>query len=91
MPDANCSICGCNTNRRHPGMSLFSVSKGDDELSKKTRSEWTRVITRSRQVDQGLRWQINLKTFHICEKHFEEKCIEKRKSLQFLEYIIFSV
>ena len=91
VPGANCSIFGCNTNKRHTGVGLFSLPRGDDELSKKNRSEWVRVITCSRQVDQDLPWQINMETLNVCLKHFEEKCVEKRKYLQFLEYIIFSV
>ena len=32
MPGANCSVFGRNTNRRHSGVSLFSVPKVNDEL-----------------------------------------------------------
>ncbi len=79
MVGANCSILGCGTNRRHTGLSIFSLPTGKDELSAKTRNEWVRVITRNREVDKDLRRQINAGTLHVCEKHFEEKCITKRK------------
>jgi hypothetical protein len=56
------------------------LPKGEDELSRKTREEWLRQITRNRVIDQDLRGQIEARTLHICEKHFEERFIEKRKS-----------
>ena len=79
MVGANCSIFGCSTNRRHTGISIFSLPTGKDESSAKTRDEWVRVITRNREVDKDLRRQINTGTLHVCEKHFEEKFIIKRK------------
>ena len=79
MVGANCSIFGCGSNRRHSGISIFSLPKGKDDLSIKTRDEWVRVITRNREIDKDLRRQINAGTLHVCEKHFEEKCINKRK------------
>ena len=79
MVGANCSILGCGTNRRHTGLSIFLLPTGKDELSAKMRNEWVRVITRNREVDKDLRRQNNAGTLHVCEKHFEEKCITKHK------------
>ena len=90
MVGANCSIFGCSTNRRHTGISIFSLPKGKDESSAKTRDEWVRVITRNREIDKDLRRQINAGTLHVCEKHFEEECIIKRKYYNMI-LVIYSV
>ena len=81
MPGANCSIYGCSSNRRHSGISIFSLPKADDKLSIETRKEWVNKITRNRHVDKDLQRQIDKGTLHVCEKHFEDNCIEKRKCL----------
>lgn len=80
MVGANCSIFGCSTNRRHKSLSIFSLPKAKKgDLSSRTRNEWLRIITRNREVDKDLRRQIDAGTLHVCEKHFEEECIIKRK------------
>ena len=79
MVGANCSIFGCGLKRRHSGISIFSLPKGKDNLSIKTHDEWVRVITRNREIDKDLRRQIEAGILHVCEKHFEEKCINKCK------------
>lgn len=79
MPGANCSIFGCSTSRRHSGISIFALPKGEDDLSRETREQWAKQITRSRVVDAELKRQIDECKLHVCEKHFEEKFIEKRK------------
>jgi hypothetical protein len=73
MPGANCSIFGCNTSRKTTAISIFVLPKGEDELSRKTHKEWLRQIKRNRVIDQDLRWQIEVRTVHICKKHFEGK------------------
>ena len=79
MPGANCSILGCNISRKNVGVSIFALPKGEDDLSKKVREQWVKQITRNRVVDQDLRRQIEARTLHVCERHFEERYIEKRK------------
>jgi hypothetical protein len=76
---ANCSILGCNISRKNSGISIFDLPKGEDDLSKKTREEWVKQITRNRVVDQDLKRQIEARTLHVCERHFEGRYIEKRK------------
>ena len=34
----------CGSNRRHSGISIFSIPKGKDDLSTKTRDEWVRIL-----------------------------------------------
>lgn len=75
MPGANCSIYGCGTSRKHVGISIFKIPTKDDELSKKTREAWVRLVTRDREVDASLRKQIHENNIHICEKHFEKDLV----------------
>ena len=58
---------------------IFALPKGEDDLSKKVREQWVKQITRNRVVDQDLRQQIEARTLHVCERHFEERYTEKRK------------
>ncbi len=88
MPGANCSISGCNTSRKNTGVNILALPKGEDELSCKTREEWVKQITRNRVIDQDLRWQIVARTLHICENHFEEKFIEKHKSIDIMNILV---
>ena len=88
MPGANCSIFGCNTIRKNTGVSIFAPPKGEDELSWKTREEWVKQITRNRVIDEDLRRQIETRTLHIGERHFEEKFIEKRKSIDIMNILV---
>ena len=83
MPGANCSIFGCSTSRRKSGISICKLPSGEDDLSKKTREQWLNQITRNRVIDSDLRRQINESKLHVCEKHFQEKFIEKRKYYQY--------
>ena len=84
---ANCSIFGCGSNRRHSGISIFSIPKGKDDLSTKTREEWVRIITRNREIDKDLRRQISAGNLHICKKHFEGNCLNKGKYPNFFVFI----
>ena len=87
MVGANCSIFGCGSNRRHSGISIFSLPKGKDDLSTKTRDEWVRIITRNREIDKDLQRQISAGNLHIREKHFEVNCLNKRKYSNFFVFI----
>ena len=69
------------TSRKHVGISIFKIPAKNDELSKKTREAWVRLVTRDREVDASLRQQIEKCNIHICEKHFEKDLIETCKSI----------
>ncbi len=73
------SIFGSGSNRRHSGISILSLPKGKDDLSTKTRDEWVRIITQNREIDKDLPRQISAGNLHICEKHFEANCLNKRR------------
>ena len=91
MPGANCSIFGCNTSRKTSGISIFALPKGEDELSKQTREAWVNEITRNRVIDPDLRRQIDRRTLHVCEKHFEERFIEKGKYQNHYQYVNITI
>ena len=77
MPGANCSIYGCGTGRKHTGISIFRIPAKDDDLSTKTREAWARIVTRDREIDS--RKQIEQRTLHICERHFQKNLIQTCK------------
>ena len=79
MPGANCSIYGCGTSRQHTGISIFRIPAKDDDLSTKTREAWVRIVTRDREIDSSLRKQIEQRTLHICERHFQKNLIQTCK------------
>ena len=60
-------------------MSIFARPKGEDDLSKKVREQWVNQITKNCVVEQDLRRQIEAHTLQVCERHFEERYIEKRE------------
>ena len=51
MPGDNCSIYGCGTSRKHTGISILRIPAKDDNLSKKTREAWVRLVTRDREIE----------------------------------------
>jgi hypothetical protein len=81
MPGANCSIYGCGTSRKLVGIGIFRIPTKDDDLSTKTREAWVRLVTRDREIDASLRNQIDQRTIHICERHFEKNLVEICKFL----------
>ena len=78
MPGSNCAIYGCLTSRRHAGIGIFRIPSSNDEISKKMRDEWIRVVVRDRVVDADLRKRIKENKLSICEIHFEEKFIDRQ-------------
>lgn len=76
MPGANCSIFGCNTSRKHKGISIFKVPKAKNERYKVWRKDWLQIITRTHVVDESLSKQINNDSLHVCEKHFKEEDVQ---------------
>eukprot|EP00794_Sanderia_malayensis_P002814 gene2814-3250_t len=70
MPGTNCSIFGCNSNRRNTKIGIMKAPSGDDEYNKKWRKELINIVTKDRVIDAGLRTPIKKSTIRICEKHF---------------------
>ena len=69
---ANCSTFGCGLNRRHSGISIFFLPKGEDDLSTKNGDKWVQIITCNRQINKDyLQPQISAGNLHICEKILE--------------------
>ena len=79
MPGANCSIFGSTTSRYTKGLAVLKVPGGDDEYNKSWREKLVNIVTKDRVVTPGLREQIQKQTIHICERHFEESKLIRRK------------
>ena len=79
MPGANCSIYGCTTSRYSQGMATFGLPKGEDTYNMEWRAKLVHIITKDRVIDQPLKKQIEKKTLHVCELHFQEGRIIRRK------------
>ena len=79
MPGANCSISGCGTNQRHKGLSLFKIPRKDATKHAEWRSQLLGKTLRDREMDAGLKKQIEMGSLHVCEKHFTDDCIETCK------------
>ena len=63
--------------------SYFSNSQKDDDYSKNWREKLIDIITRERIVDADLKGQIKRRTLFICEKHYAQNQINRRKLFQF--------
>lgn len=78
MPGANCSIYGCSTSRKSKGISIFKVpSSGNDEYNTQCREKIVNIITKSREIDAGLRRKIEARTLHTCELHYPEEVLNR--------------
>ena len=79
MPGANCSIFGCSSSRYTPDIAIFGLPQGDDDYNVEWRKNLVHIMTKDRVINQSLKKQIEKKTLHICERHFEESKIRRRK------------
>ncbi len=75
MPGANCSVFGCGSSRQHVGIGIFLIPSGEDEISKRTREAWLKVITKGRVIDTSLQRQINSGSLYVCEKKIKGRRI----------------
>ena len=85
MPGANCALFGCSTSRKSD-LSLFklpSPARGDREetatLKNNARTEWLRVILRTREMTPDLKQRIDKNEIYVCERHFKAEVIVDRK------------
>ena len=79
MPGANCCIPGCNVYHKKDGLSLFKIIKATDEWSKTWRDKVIGVVLKYRVIDKAFKSQLEANTAHICETHYEESCLIRRK------------
>ena len=87
MPGANCSIFGCNSNRKNCSLTIFKVPSGNNDFDSQWRKELINVVTKDRVIDESLRKQIENRTIRICEKHFNPSQLNYREFL--LAHIFF--
>ena len=79
MPGANCSVFGCTTSRYSKGIAIFGVPGGDDEFNKNWRAKLEHIVTKDRVITKELRGQISKKRIRVCELHFKEDDLDRRK------------
>ena len=86
MPGANCALFGCSTSRKSD-LLLFKIripARGDQEetvgLKNNARTEWLRVILRTREMTpDDLKQRIEKNQIYLCERHFKAEFIVDRK------------
>ena len=90
MPGGNCAIYDCSSSRTTPGVSLFKVpSSKEDPYMINWRNKILDIITRARVVDSSLRSQIQNCRLHVCELHYpEEKLLRRKCYRQFMKFMI---
>ena len=81
MPGLSCALPQCNVYQQKGGPSLFKITKLDDEWSRNWREKVVNVISKVRVLDARFKKQIDEKSFAVCEHHYKENCIIRRKSV----------
>ena len=81
MGGGNCAFYGCPTSGKH-NLSLFRIpsvspsgSEHTNELKRKAREEWIRLILRTRETTKELKGRIEANNIFVCEQHFKPECI----------------
>ena len=85
MSGASCSIFRCTKSRITKGLAIFGIPKKDDEWHRDWREKLVNIITKDREINADLRGQIKRKSLYICELHFTEDQLIRRK----FKYIYF--
>ena len=79
-PGGNCAIYGCSSSRTTAVVSLFKVPfSKEDPYMINWRNKIVDIITRDRIIDSNLRSQIQNCRLHICELHYQEEKLLRRK------------
>ena len=81
MGGGNCAFYGCPTSGKH-NLSLFRIpsvsasgSEHTNELKRKAREDWTRLILRTRETTKELKKEIEADNIFVWERHFKHECI----------------
>ena len=83
MPGQNCAIPQCTVYHKKGGLSLFKITKLDDEWNTNWREKVVNAISTVRVLDAGFKKQIDEKSFAVCELHYKENCLIRRKSVYY--------
>ena len=78
---------GYTKSRTTKGIAIFGIPKKDDEWHRDWREKFIN-ITKGRDIDADLRGQIERKSLHICEFHFTEDQLLRRKFKYVFLYIM---
>ena len=80
MGGGNCAFYGCPTSGKH-NLSLFRIpsvwapdSEHTNELKRKAREEWIRLILRTRETTKEQKKEIEASNIFVCERHFKPEC-----------------
>ena len=81
MPGCNCAVPGCRAyfTKGGGGLSFFKITKQNDDWSKEWRDTVLAILKRYRETDDNFKRQLNSLERSICENHYEESCIIRRK------------
>ena len=79
MPGRNCSIPQCTVYQHKDGPSVFKVTKQTDDWSNEWRTKIISVIKQYREVDKDFKRQIESLNIAVCELHYKESCLIRRK------------
>ena len=83
MPGDNCSVYGCGTSRRTPGVGIFKIpSSKEDEWRKR----FINQVTKTRVIDSQFRSMIENDRVFACERHFEADDVEICKHVHYIYY-----
>ena len=91
MPGENCSIVNCGTNRRHKGLSLFSLP--NKKSHEEWREKWLAQLKRFREPNAHFQELIKKNHVYVCEKHFYPNELEYCKFLVlgFIAVILYQI
>lgn len=76
MPGDNCAVFGCGSSRKTKGIGIFKLPFVKDDESRKWREAWLKEITKTREMDQNMKRQIQYDRVYTCEKHFKPEDVE---------------
>ena len=81
MPGTNCAVPGCKSyfKKGSSNLSFFRVTQQNDDWSKEWRDKVLTIFKKYREVDENFKRQLDSLEISICEKHYEESCILRRK------------
>ena len=79
MPGQNWAIPQCHVYHQKGGLSLHNITKQDDDWSKNCREKVLNIVYQYREVDKSFKQQIEKFKVAICERHYKESCLIRRK------------
>ena len=79
MPGQNCAIPQCHVYYQKGGLFLHDITKQDDDGSKNWKEKLLNIVYQYREVDINFKQQVQKFKVAICERHYKESCLIRRK------------